>query len=71
MVHGVACSSGGRYAYARPVSGYRPNTNVYAPRNNVNVNVNNVNVNGKRQRLWPAAGPPLQPQLRRRVVTPR
>jgi hypothetical protein len=48
VVHGGAwrVPPGGRYPYARPVSGYRPNTNVYAPRNtNVNVNVNNVNVN--------------------------
>jgi hypothetical protein len=53
VVHGGAwrVPPGGRYAYARPVSGYHPNTNVYAPRNtNVNVNVNNVNnVNVNRQ----------------------
>ena len=36
----------GRYPYARPVPGYRPNVNVNAPRyNNVNVNINNANIN--------------------------
>jgi Protein of unknown function (DUF3300) len=55
VVHGGAWHypPGGRYAYARPVSGYHPNTNVYAPHNsNVNVNVNNsTNVNVNKQNV--------------------
>jgi hypothetical protein len=46
VVHGGAwrIPPGGRYAYARPVSGYRPNVNINAPRN-TNININNNNVN--------------------------
>jgi len=44
---GVWRAPPGRYGYARPVAGYRPNTNINAPRHNdVNVNVDrSVNVN--------------------------
>jgi hypothetical protein len=53
VVHGGAWHypPHGHYAYARPVSGYHPNTNVYAPRSsNVNINVNN-NINVNRQNV--------------------
>jgi len=39
----------GRYGYAQPVAGYRPNVNVNAPRyNNINVDRSNTDVNRQR-----------------------
>ena len=53
VVHGGAWRvPPGRYPYARPVPGYRPNVNVNAPRyNNVNINVNANNTNINRQNV--------------------
>jgi len=47
VIHGSAWRvPPGRYSYARPRPGYRPNVNVNAPRyNNINVNINNPRVN--------------------------